>query len=63
MTNTQPAEIVESTLVPRLILVVDDDEVIRSLVRDSLEREGFDMCVAGDGQARCVRWPTTIPIS
>jgi two-component system, OmpR family, phosphate regulon response regulator PhoB len=51
MTNTQPAEIVESTLVPRLILVVDDDEVIRSLVRDGLEREGFNVCVAVDGQS------------
>ncbi len=51
MTNTQPAEIVESTLLPRLVLVVDDDEVIRSLVRDGLEREGFNVCVAGDGQS------------
>jgi DNA-binding response OmpR family regulator len=51
MTNTQPAEILESTPAPRRVLVVDDDDVIRSLVRDGLEREGFEVSVAGDGQS------------
>jgi DNA-binding response OmpR family regulator len=31
--------------------VVDDDDVIRSLVRDGLEREGFEVCLAGDGES------------
>lgn len=31
------------------ILVVDDDAVIRSLVRDGLEREGFEVSCMGDG--------------
>jgi DNA-binding response OmpR family regulator len=48
--NTQPAEILESARAPQRVLVVDDDEVIRSLVRDGLEREGFEVCVAGDGE-------------
>jgi two-component system, OmpR family, phosphate regulon response regulator PhoB len=33
------------------ILVVDDDTVVRRLVRDGLEREGFDVTEAGDGTA------------
>ena len=49
--NTQPAEILEMTRAPRRVLVVDDDEVIRSLVRDGLEREGFEVCLAGDGES------------
>jgi two-component system, OmpR family, phosphate regulon response regulator PhoB len=31
------------------VLVVDDDEVVRGLVRDGLEREGFEVAEAGDG--------------
>ena len=49
--NTQPADILEPIPAPRRVLVVDDDEVIRSLVRDGLEREGFEVCLAGDGQS------------
>jgi DNA-binding response OmpR family regulator len=33
----------------RVVLVVDDDDVIRSLVRDGLEREGFAVRDASDG--------------
>ncbi|MDQ1459256.1 MAG: hypothetical protein QOI08_740, partial [Actinomycetota bacterium] len=33
------------------VLVVDDDTVVRRLVRDGLEREGFDVTEAGDGTA------------
>jgi DNA-binding response OmpR family regulator len=40
----------ESARAPRRVLVVDDDDVIRSLVRDGLEREGFEVCLAGDGE-------------
>lgn len=35
---------------PRRILVVDDDEAIRSMVRDKLEYEGYEVWTAGDGQ-------------
>jgi two-component system, OmpR family, phosphate regulon response regulator PhoB len=31
------------------VLVVDDDEVVRGLARDGLEREGFQVAEAGDG--------------
>jgi len=34
------------------VLVVDDDSVVRRLVRDGLEREGFDVTEAGDGAGR-----------
>jgi len=33
------------------VLVVDDDTVVRGLVRDGLEREGFAVIEAGDGPA------------
>ena len=49
--NTQPADIQASTRAPRRVLVVDDDDVIRSLVRDGLEREGFEVCLAEDGES------------
>ena len=47
----QTVDIPQSTRVPQRVLVVDDDEVIRSLVRDGLEREGFEVCLAGDGES------------
>jgi two-component system, OmpR family, phosphate regulon response regulator PhoB len=37
------------------VLVVDDDEVIRGLVRDGLEREGFDVSDVADGSAALER--------
>jgi len=49
--NTLPADILDSTTSRRRVLVVDDDDVIRSLVRDGLEREGFEVCLAGDGES------------
>lgn len=33
----------------RLVLVVDDDELVRDTVHDFLTDEGFDVAVAGDG--------------
>ncbi len=35
------------------ILIVDDDPVVRSLMRDALEDEGFDVIEAEDGIAAC----------
>ena len=35
----------------RPVLVVDDDDQIRSLVRATLEEEGFPVAEAGDGRA------------
>jgi DNA-binding response OmpR family regulator len=35
---------------PRLVLVVDDDEMIRRLVRTVLEADDFDVIEAKDGQ-------------
>ncbi len=37
------------------VLVVDDSEVIRELIRVNLELEGFDVCTAEDGQAALER--------
>jgi DNA-binding response OmpR family regulator len=33
-----------------LILVIDDDEIIRSLLRDLLERDGYDVMEAENGK-------------
>jgi DNA-binding response OmpR family regulator len=33
------------------ILVIDDDPSVRRMVKDTLELEGFDVAVAGDGYA------------
>jgi len=35
----------------RSVLVVDDDPAIRSLLRDTLEIEGYEVRTAGDGHA------------
>jgi DNA-binding response OmpR family regulator len=55
MTDTSvsrhPVESTDAIRAPRRVLVVDDDDVIRSLVRDGLEREGFEVCLAGDGES------------
>jgi two-component system, OmpR family, phosphate regulon response regulator PhoB len=58
--NTRPEEILESARAPRRVLVVDDDDVICSLVRDGLEREGFEVRLAGDGE-RALRLLTEDP--
>jgi two-component system phosphate regulon response regulator PhoB len=41
----------ESAPRPARILIVDDDNVVRRLVRDGLEREGFEVTEAEDGSA------------
>jgi DNA-binding response OmpR family regulator len=46
---------------PDRVLVVDDDEVIRSLVRDSLEREGFEVRVVGDGASALEELAIAVP--
>jgi two-component system, OmpR family, phosphate regulon response regulator PhoB len=38
----------DHTRAPDRVLVVDDDDVVRSLVRDGLEREGFEVRDAAD---------------
>ncbi|MDQ1385866.1 MAG: hypothetical protein QOG65_3245 [Actinomycetota bacterium] len=43
------------------VLVVDDDTVVRRLVRDGLEREGFDVTEAGDGSAALEAVETSRP--
>jgi two-component system chemotaxis response regulator CheY len=40
---------------PPLILVVDDDPVIRRLIADLLAEEGYEVATAGDGGA-ALRW-------
>jgi len=45
--TTQPTDL--STPSRGRVLVVDDDDVIRALVRDGLEREGFEVLGATDG--------------
>jgi diguanylate cyclase (GGDEF)-like protein len=43
------------------IMVVDDDPVIRSLMQDALEDEGFSVTEAQDGAEACQRCETTVP--
>jgi DNA-binding response OmpR family regulator len=48
----QVADCRDVTLAPApKILVIDDDPSVRRLVKDTLELEGFDVAVAGDGYA------------
>src|ERR1700742_5045044 len=46
---------------PDRVLVVDDDEGVRSLVRDSLEREGFEVRVVGDGTSALDELAVAVP--
>jgi two-component system, cell cycle sensor histidine kinase PleC len=43
------------------ILVVEDDPVVRSLTRDALEDEGYDVIEAEDGVAACAACEETVP--
>jgi PleD family two-component response regulator len=43
------------------ILVVEDDPVVRSLTRDALEDEGYDVIEAEDGVAACEVCETAVP--
>ena len=40
-----------ATGAPRSVLVVDDDPVVRALLRDALELEGYEVRAAEDGAA------------
>ena len=42
-------EKVEKTEKPTMVLVVDDDQVVRTFVRVTLEQIGFEVCEASDG--------------
>jgi two-component system alkaline phosphatase synthesis response regulator PhoP len=46
---------------PRLVLVVDDDEMIRRLVRAVLEADEFEVAVARDGEAALLLASETEP--
>jgi DNA-binding response OmpR family regulator len=46
---------------PDRVLVVDDDDVVRSLVRDGLEREGFEVRDAADDTAAFAELATDLP--
>jgi CheY-like chemotaxis protein len=35
---------------PATVFVVEDDDAIRTVVREALEDEGYTVCVAGDGR-------------
>src|ERR1700730_15534233 len=43
------------------ILIVDDDPVVRSLMQDSLEDEGFSVIEAEDGVQACGACDRTVP--
>jgi signal transduction histidine kinase len=43
------------------ILIVDDDPVVRSLMRDALEDEGFSVIEAADGVEACGRCDQVVP--
>jgi signal transduction histidine kinase len=44
------------------ILIVDDDPVVRSLMRDALEDNGFDVIEADDGIAACSECEQSVPM-
>jgi YesN/AraC family two-component response regulator len=44
-----------------LILIVDDDEAIRQMLRDMLEREGFDVLDAANGKEALTLFHITHP--
>jgi two-component system sensor histidine kinase/response regulator len=46
---------------PACILIVDDDEDLRSIVQSRLSREGYDVRVAGDAQAAFEQVSAQIP--
>src|SRR3984957_2648566 len=43
------------------VLVIDDDPVIRSVVRRVLEKQGFEVSTAGDGQSGLSRFAELNP--
>ena len=47
--QTQPVDPAAAQTVAARVLVVDDDDTVRRLVRDGLEREGFEVEEAADG--------------
>jgi CheY-like chemotaxis protein len=52
-----PAEVIAAPL----ILIVDDDPIVRSLMRDTLEDEGFEVIEAEDGVKACQRCDEVTP--
>ena len=44
-----------------LVLIVDDDPVVRTLMRDALEDEGFSVVEADDGVKACERCDEQVP--
>ena len=53
---------VEPTTLAPTILIVDDDPVVRSLMQDSLEDEGFLVLEAEDGVEAIVLAGTELPL-
>jgi DNA-binding response OmpR family regulator len=45
----------------RRILVIDDDEVFRSILRQALERSGFEVSEAASGREAQSRWKAAAP--
>jgi diguanylate cyclase (GGDEF)-like protein len=50
-----------STVTAPAVLIVDDDPVVRSLMRDALEDEGFAVSEAEDGVEACTLCDTAVP--
>jgi two-component system nitrogen regulation response regulator GlnG len=47
------------------VLVVDDDDAIRTILRDALREEGYDVCAARDGaegRALISRWQPDVMV-
>ncbi len=47
--NTRPRSVEAQFIAPTKILVVDDDPIIRDMMADILEFEGYSICVARNG--------------
>jgi diguanylate cyclase (GGDEF)-like protein len=59
--STLPPTILPPTILPPTILIVDDDPVVRFLMRDTLEDEGWSVIEAEDGIAACQRCDEAVP--
>ena len=56
-----PALTASAPAMAPVLLIVDDDPVVRSLMRDTLEDDGFAVIEAGNGAEACERCDETLP--
>jgi len=50
-------------MIKPLVLIVEDEAPLVTMLRYNLEKEGFEVCEAGDGEEALVQSPNASPIS